>query len=449
MDKKQVKKFHHIHVHSEFSVLDGFGTIEEYVAHAVKNGMGYLALTDHGVCGGWPKLLDLCEKNGIRPVFGSELYLNDYNHLIKSVSTLGEDMKIRVRKANHVILLAETETGFENIIKLSSMGWNGGMYYKPRVSRYQIAEHKDGIYVTSACLAGSICYMIDDYMKRNFQDIERRNFDASHVKFVYKSIMQNKSFVEELENEARWWKDTFGSKFYIEWQMLNLFPQCVCNKFLYDLCKKLNIEPVVTNDVHYLKQEDAYLQSIQLLLSSKGTFNNPYGLQFDSDEIWFTLEEDMDKRWEDFHRQIIGDDEFYERSKENTLLISQACGYVYPDREPKLPVVENAGQILKEKCEKSLRLHGLDNEEYRKRLDEELGLIRAKDFESYFLIQQEIIEYVKNELKEPVGPGRGSVGGCLVAYLLGITKIDPVKHNLLFSRFLSPSRGGKQMKLTV
>lgn len=449
--------FHHLHVHSDYSVLDGFGLIEEYAKFASENGMGYLAATDHGMAAAWPSLMDACLKHGIRPVYGSELYVNDYHHLVSDYSNSTDEMKMNIRRNNHLVVLSKTEVGMNNISSLVTTGWNGGYYHSPRVSKEQIKENSKDIVGLSACLAGPICRKIIDKCKImgiTFKDDQKdKDFFLSddEILTIINQFKKSKTFMQDIIDESTWWADTFNGDFFLEWQMLNIDKQKVVNGIIHHLSELTGIKSVLTNDVHYLIESDAEIQNVQLLLNSKGTISNPKGLQFSSTENWFTLQEDMDFRWKNNHSLFLNNDiDFYMASMENTHLVSKMCGYVFPDKTPKLPIIDNADEILKNMCYDGLRKRNLmSNTIYLERIEEELSLIRVKDFSSYFLIQREIIQYVKTDLKKPVGPGRGSVGGCLIAFLLGITQIDPVKHGLLFSRFLSPSRGGKQMKLTL
>jgi DNA polymerase-3 subunit alpha len=413
--------FHQVHVHSDYSILDGTGFVEEYVDLAVENGMAYVAVTDHGMAGAWPSLMDTCEKRGVKPVYGVELYLNDYNKLVPEFSKLSDEMKAKVRRSDHMLVFAETQAGYANLIRLVSRAWESGYYYNPRVSWDELCELSDGLVATTGCLASPINRAL---------------------------AKESPGKVKELLRE---WDDVWKGKLWVEWQMIDVDDQDSNNPKLMRLAEDLGIPPIVTNDVHYAKPDHAYLQKVQLLVQSRGgTIKNPSGLVFDSTCHWYKNELEMDERWDAKYRDLMDcRDDFYERSKEETLRLCQRCGYVSPDRSSKLPVTEDAEERMAEECYSALPKLGIDDRAHRDRLKEELFLISKKGFSSYFLLQQEVIRGVRNAMKADIGPCRGSVGGCLSAHLMGITKIDPVKHDLLFSRFLSPSRGGRQMCLHV
>lgn len=416
----QTNTFHHVHVHSDSSILDGSGFPEEYVDLAIKHGMGYVAITDHGMAAAWPSLMDSCMKKGVRPVYGVELYMNDYHYLVPDFSKLSDEMKLMVKRNDHMLVFAENEKGFENLIKLVSKGWLEGYYRNPRVSWKDLSEHSEGLVITTGCLASPL---------------NRR---------------LSKDDPDGAKELLRKWHDVFQDRLYVEWQMIDIDQQDANNPILMNLAEDMGIETIVTNDTHYALESDAKMQAIQLLISSGGgTLQNPKGLQFDSKCHWFKSEDEMDYQWERKYRSVMDNrDDMYERSKLNTLKLCQRCGYVNPDRSPKLPEIPDADDELLRICYDALIKRGLSrNKIYRMRLQEELILISKKRFSSYFLIQREIIMAVRKEFKKDIGPGRGSAGGCLVAWLLGITQLDPVKHGTLFSRFLSPSRGGRQMCL--
>jgi DNA polymerase III subunit alpha len=414
--------YHNVHVHTDNSILDGVGFVEEYVKLAVQNRQGYVAVSDHGMAGAWPSLLDACEKSGIRPVFGVELYINDHHMLTPDFSNLSSEMQQKVRQNDHMLVFAENEKGYSNLIKLVSDSWETGFYHNPRVSWKQLSEHSDGLVATTGCLASPINRALSRESPEKAKDMLRK------------------------------WNDVWQGRLWVEWQMIDIHDQDVNNPKLMYMAEDLGIPPLITNDVHYASHRDAELQKILLLIQSKGgTIDSPRGLQFDSDCHWYTSEYDMDLRWKAKYRNMMNsNDDFFNESKRQTLKLCQRCGYVNPDRSPKLPYVEGAEDKVREICEGSLKKLNIDNEKYRDRLEQEMYVIGKKQFFSYFMIQRDVIcEGVRKTMGGDIGPGRGSVGGSLMAYLMGITQLDPVKHNLLFGRFFSFSRGGCQMCMHV
>lgn len=417
---RRLSTYHNVHVHTEYSILDGVGFCEEYAKMAREAKMGYVCVTDHGMAAAWPSLIDACDKHGLNPVFGVEVYVNDYHHLVPQFSKLDDATKLKVRKSDHMLLIAMNEKGFENLIKLVSLSWEKGFYYKPRLTTKQIWEHSEGIIATSGCFSSPIN-----------QCLARSDIGGA------------RTLVKE-------WSDVFKDRFYIEWMMIDWEKQEENNRLLFDIVDDFGLPPLVTNDVHYAYREDAFVQKIQLLIQSKnGTLKNPKGLIFDSDMLWFTTEDQMDERWMRY-RGIYGEhrDDLYQSSKKASLDICQRCGYINIDRSQKLPHIEGAEEKLAAISWQMLEDMGWgDNEIYCERLEEELELIEQKGFSSYFITQKDICDAVCDELGSPRSPGRGSVGGSLVAFLTKITQLDPIKHKTLFSRFLSPSRGGRQMVL--
>jgi DNA polymerase-3 subunit alpha len=197
--KRKNSIYHNVHCHTEYSVLDGVGRVEEYAQIALDCGMGYLCATDHGMAAAWPTLLAVCEEKGLRPVFGAEVYVNDWHHMVPKFKDLSDEEKVRVRKNNHMLLLAENQVGFENLIKLTTLGWEKGYYYKPRVSMEQIAQHAEGLVATSACLASPIN-----------QELLKGNPKAAQ------KIMRE-------------WASLFPGRYWIEWQMNGMEDQNRCN----------------------------------------------------------------------------------------------------------------------------------------------------------------------------------------------------------------------------
>jgi DNA polymerase-3 subunit alpha len=253
---------------------------------------------------------------------------------------------------------------------------------------------------------------------------------------------------DDLETAYRWaeeYSEAFPD-FSLELQLFGDKDQRKVNKGLILLSNELKIPCIVTNDCHYAEPEDFEGQKIQLLMSSKGTINNPQGLVFESDQLWYKSEQEMDRSWDKTNNDIIPWD-LYNRAKEETGILAESCSNVELDTSPKLPVIEGAEDKLIALCMEGLnkRQH-MGDHVYQDRLLKELKLIFEKGFTSYFLIQRAIVDKAR-ELGSSVGPGRGSGGGSIVCYLLEITDVDPIKFDLLFERFINPARGGKFARL--
>ena len=470
--RKSLSTYHNAHVHSHYSPLDGVGTIEEYAKLAVKSGMGYLIITDHGMVASWPELIEVCEKYGLRPGFGCEVYINNWHHLVPKFKELSIEEKQKVRKNNHMLLIAYNETGFSNLIKLVSKGWGEGFYGKPRVTMEQVAEYSEGLIATSGCLSSPIN-----------QELLKGDKKAA-------------------ENLVREWSSIFPDRYWIEWMMLNLEPQDRVNQDLFRIADKTGLPLLLTTDCHYAAPEDYAVQSLQLAMRGKGTIydiarlriqagkklddistaysipmeelkaieeriiekearlaagedvekddNEENVFQIETDFLWFATEDDMDQRWEKIYKNTVPFD-YFEESKKQSLKLAQTCCYVNPDRSPKLPVVENADEIIEEISYKSLESMKkfYSEDEYQKRIERveiELEMIKHKQMSSYLLVQEKICDIARNGCNSPIGPGRGSAGGCYVAYLIGIHEIDSVKHGTMFERFTSYNRGGRLMK---
>ena len=411
-----MNEFVHIHLHTYFSCLDGYSDIKQYIQKAKKNNIKYFSVTDHGNCACIPKLIQECRENEIKPIFGCEFYVNNFHHLVPNFKNLSDEEKYLVKKNNHLILIAKNDIGYENLIKLSSESWINGFYYKPRISLDLIKKYSEGLICTTACLGSELSQYI--------------------IKEKYKEAID---LVKE-------YKDIFGKDYYLEIQMINMKEQDHVNSYLISLSNKLDIPLVLTNDVHYCEKSEFINQQILLLLNSKGTISKPEGLEFHTNQLWYKTIDELDELWENNYKSTIPLEE-YKESKINTVKICEKCNVVI-DTNPKFPKIENAENEISERCITAMKKKGLyKNKIYRDRFLKEYEVIFSKNYCSYFMVVTKIIEYVKNELKEQVGPGRGSCGGSLICYLLGITQVDPIKHELFFERFLSKSRGGKFAKL--
>jgi len=395
--------FVHLHLHTQFSLLDGACRIHELLNLAKQYKMDSLAITDHGNMFGAIDFYVEAQKAGIKPIIGCEAYIAPRNRLEKTLQGAEE-------ASYHLILLAKDETGYRNLMKLVSIGYLEGFYYKPRIDKEVLSQYKQGLIGMSACLKGEIPSLLK----------QRRFNDALKA-------------ADELYN-------IFGKdNFYLELQE-NLIPeQKIVNVDLIKISKELKIPLVATNDVHYLSKENAKSHEALLCIQTQTTLDDPNRMRFSTEEFYFKSPEEMKKIFSHCPEAIM-----------NTVEIARRCNVELdfssihlPKYEP--PEGKPKEEFLKELCERGLKdrfgSSGGVNAVINSRLEYELKIIKNMGFTSYFLIVWDFIHYAKSK-GIPVGPGRGSAAGSLVSYILGITDIDPLKYGLLFERFLNPDRLG-------
>ncbi len=391
-------KFTHLHLHSHYSLLDGLPKIDELLDYAKKLGMDSIALTDHGVMYGIIEFYQKAKEKGIKPVVGEEFYLAKERMSQKRPNIDNERY--------HLILLAKNFIGYQNLVKLTTKAWLDGFYYKPRIDEELLKEHSEGLICLTACLQGKIPRL----------------------------ILAGK--IDEAEKLALEYKDLFGKdSFYLELQYHpHIKEQEKVNKVLISFSKKLNIPLIATNDCHYLKKEDSEAQDILMLVNTGADPNDPERLTMKADDFSLKTSEEMIKAFSEVPEAI-----------ENTQKIVDLCNLELELNKVKLPYFEvpngkSPDEYLKELCLKGLEKRILQNDQkVKERLDYELSVIKEAGFASYFLIVQDFVNWAKGN-GIVVGPGRGSAAGSLVSYLLNITDIDPLKYDLLFERFLNPSR---------
>ena len=391
-------EFVHLHVHTEYSLLDGAIKIKDLVSKAKKWNMGSVAITDHGVMFGAIEFYFECQKQGVKPIIGCEVYVDPKGHTRRE----GQGGNY------HLLLLAQDDEGYKNLVKLVSVANVDGFYYKPRVDYDLLARHSKGIIASSACLAGEIPSLI----------LEDRYEEARKRAFMY--------------------RDIFGEgNFYLEVMSNGLAEQAIVNKSLVNLSRETGIPLLATNDAHYLESADAEWHEILLCVQTNSTINSKNRFQFGSKEFYLRSPEEM---WQLFGKEL-------PEALNNTVAISERCNvklefgkYMLP--EYKVPEDETLESYLALKAKEGLLKRFGGGEippEYEKRMQYELAVINQMGFAGYFLIVQDFINAAKAK-GIPVGPGRGSAAGSLVAYALRITEIDPIKYNLLFERFLNPER---------
>jgi len=391
-----VTDFVHLHTHTEYSLLDGAARIKDLVRRAAEFGMPALAITDHGTMFGVVEFYKACRNAGVKPVIGCEVYVAPRTRHDRQS---GIDDKLA-----HLVLLAENERGYRNLLRLVSLSFTEGFYYKPRIDREILATHREGLIALSACLAGEIPEL----------------------------ILAGKPD-RALETAAEY-RDLFGKNFYLELQDHGLPGQSVVNRGLVDIGKRLGIELVATNDVHYVEREQAENQDILLCIQTGKTVHDAGRLRFEGDQFYFKSGGEMARLFAELPAALA-----------NTRLIAERCNLTLDFEtlhlpEYRVPPNYDADTYLAELCHQGLaRRYSPVSDDIRRRLDYELRVIAEMKYSSYFLIVWDFIRFAR-EKGILVGPGRGSAAGSLVAYSLGITNIDPLAYGLLFERFLNPER---------
>lgn len=389
--------FVHLHVHTEYSLLDGACRIGELVSHAKTLGQKAIAITDHGNMYGAIEFYNACIKEGIKPIIGCEVYVAPRTRFDK-INKIDSS-------PYHLVLLCKNMQGYKNLIKLVSAGYIEGFYSKPRIDLDLLSEYSEGLICLSACLAG---------------EIPRKLLNGDY---------------EGAKQTALTYSNIFGEgNYYIEIQNHDITEQKQILPLLYKLSKETGIELVATNDAHYVSKQDAYMQQVLVCISTKTTLGDPKALEFPTDEFYIKSGEEMDLIFSAYPEAI-----------QNTVKIADMCNIEFEFGKIKLPRfsldgVEDNKKYFRELCEKGLIKHyGKNNTIARDRLEYELSVIEKMGYVDYFLIVWDFTNYAKrNDI--PVGVGRGSGAGSLCAYCIGITGIDPLKYDLLFERFLNPER---------
>ncbi|MBL7141823.1 DNA polymerase III subunit alpha [Patescibacteria group bacterium] len=390
--------FTHLHIHSHYSLLDGLPKIDELIAGAKKYKMKSLALTDHGVMYGVVEFYQKAKKAGIKPIIGLEAYLARHGHLNKRP-------KIDDRPY-HLILLAKNDLGYKNLIKLTTTAHLKGFYYKPRIDDELLEKYSSGLVALSACCQGEIPQLIID------KQLEK----AEKAILKYQQIFGPENFYLEVQDHP------------------NSKDQILVNKTLFKLSKKYNVPLVATNDVHYVKPEDAETQDILLCLQTKKKKQDKDRLYMLEDDLSLRSPGEMAASFKDYPEAI-----------SNTEKIAQACNLEIELGNIKLPQLflpegKTADQYLRELCENRIsNRYPRKTKQVLERLNYELSMIEKTGFASYFLIVQDFVNWAKDN-GIVVGPGRGSAAGSIVSYILNITNVDPLKYELIFERFLNPER---------
>ena len=391
--------FVHLHLHTQYSLLDGACRLESLIQKIKDSRMPACAITDHGSMFGAVEFYDLAMKNGVKPIIGCEVYVAPDSRFEKSAHGIRE-------ASFHLVLLAKNETGYKNLMKLVSSGYLEGFYYRPRVDKEILSKYHEGIIASSACLKGEIPHLIHT----NQMDQAKKVIDE------YSSIFGRDNFYLEIQD--------------------NLIPeQEKVNKEMIKLARSMNMPLVATNDVHYIEKEDAHAHEVLLCIQTQTTMEDSERMRLSTDEFYFKTREEMARSFGDIAPDAL----------KNTVAIAEKCNLELDFKHHHLPQYKAPEGKTKEGYLRELVSEGLkrrytiQDKTVTDRVEHELKIIENFDYPSYFLIAWDFVHYAK-EHGIPVGPGRGSAAGSVVSYALGITDIDPLKYDLLFERFLNPER---------
>ena len=390
-------QFCHLHTHTEYSLLDGEASIKKLVARVKELGMDSCAITDHGSMYGVVDFYREAKAQGIHPIIGCEVYMAPRSRFDKV-----HDID---NKTSHLILLAENQKGYKNLIKLVSAGYIDGFYYKPRIDFEMLKEHSEGIIALSACIAGEVP-----------KALLRGDYDeAKKIALKYAEVLGKDNYFLEIQDHGLS-------------EQKRIIPD------MLRLSEETGIGLVATNDIHYLKKEDAKYQDVLMCIQMEKKVDDPDRMKFETEEFYIKSPEEMMALFE-----------YVPQAIENTEKIAKRCNVDFDFGTRHLPAYavpdgKDAFEYLRELCQSGLeKRYSPVSDELQKRLDYELGVIKSMGFVDYFLIVWDFIHFAKNN-GVMVGPGRGSAAGSIVAYSLGITTVDPIKYGLIFERFLNPER---------
>lgn len=401
-----MSEFVHLHNHTHYSLQDAACTVDSLVEAAVKNNMKSVALTDHGVMYGIPEFYRKATAAGVKPIIGMEAYVVSEGSRFTKGKSEDQIGKQRQKHYHHLILLAKNKTGYDNLSKLSTLGHTEGFYYKPRIDLELLRKYREGLVCTSACAGG-----------------------------VVSAHLVNNNY-EKARETARTYKEIFGDDFYLEIQDHSMEVEKPVLEGMPNLSKELGIKLVATNDCHYIEKDHAIAHNILLLLSDKSGADYRT-LRYNTDQVYFKSADEMKKLFKNFKGAI-----------DHTLEIDEKINLVFEKQKflfPQFQIPKDSTAKSSEEYFEFLAREGLKKrfpeitDEIAERFEYEIRVIKQMGFADYFLIVQDFIDASK-KMNIPVGPGRGSAAGSLVAYVLGITNINPLDHDLLFERFLNPSR---------
>lgn len=461
--------FEHLHRHSDFSLLDGFAMVSEYAERMREINQKFLCITDHGVMGAVPQQVSESEKHNLFPLFGCELYINHMQPEVNSREesaeyrkSLGDGstedrtpqeggkkpslMQKKFDKSSHLLAIAYNNVGYSNLVRLTSWGWIHGYYRRPRINHEVLQKYKEGIIFTTGCGNSEIA-----------------NAFMGEKDEQGKPIFNEEAGLQMLEKYIQ----MIGSQHLkLELMMLDWSMQKFYNQFLIKAHDKYHLDLMLSQDCHYCKKEHSHNQQLMLMQQNKRTLGEIQAMieageaedifELQDTNLWLKSEDELNIKWESDFADIIPY-ELFKQAKSNTVKICEYAKGVEIDRQIKLPKMPDAEEVLMDHIKRGfLARHCPKTPEYSKRIKEEYELICEKGFASYFLIQKMMTDEARikgpeilgfGDGSEAVGPGRGSACGSLVAYCLRLHDVEPIVHDLRFSRFLSPARGGKQMRI--
>jgi DNA polymerase-3 subunit alpha len=426
--------------------------VEEYCVRAPQINQKFLTISDHGMMGAIPRQIRGCEKvndkygkDTLSPIFAVELYMNrlqpemtEQDEGKKIYSDLTEAEKNEFKSSSHLLAIAYSNEGYKNLVRLSSWGWTKGFYRRPRVNYEQLLKHKEGIIFTSCCYASEI----------------GRAFDKGGEEAGFAMVER---YVEMFGKE----------NFYLEIMLLDFKKQKPYDEFIVKAKQKYGLKIILSNDTHYCNKEDSQYQRLMLMIQTNRTIAeiesamredaNQDFFELQDANLWMKSEEELNEKWLNDYQDSIPYEIFCE-AKRTTVDICRRAKGIQLDRSLKLPVISDGDDILKKEVIQGYKKRNLpsNDKRYIKRIEEEYSLITRKGFTSYFLIQKMMTDEARRVCRDllgfgdgsqAVGPGRGSACGSLICYCLGITNVDPIREELLFSRFMSEARGGRTLQL--
>lgn len=461
-DYRGPKEFVHLHNHTVFSALDGVATPEQYAQQCYERGYPAMSATEHGHMASVPDMYLAFRKYGIKYIPGCEIYFNDFEPTRHKLEKQGikvrspewaknnPDLSARIRRNRHLTILCKNETGYHNLIKLTTQAYETGLFGMGRMQFNRIwfdklCEFKEGLIILSGCLNGPVCHEL------RFEELTNKEGE----------VLLTRTPKERVADGVKWvkkFKQAFGDDYYIELQMPGIPNDDVVFRWLVSIADKFKIPLVLANDCHYLRRKDFELQKLMMAVAQDTTMDSPDLFHVNSDEQFMKTRAEL---WAQFksHGYSSGiDDGVFEAMCDNTLLVAEKCQALEVDTSPKIPEITNADEELRKHVALRLRALGLDKSDrtflidgkevtYVKQAKIELNRFIDKGFASYFLITKDLVGYGKKQ-GWPFSP-RGSAGGSLVCFLLGIHVLDPMLWGLSFDRFLSPSRGGYMLNLDM
>lgn len=452
----------HLHNHTLYSMLDGVASPEQYAEACVQRNIPAMAITEHGHMGSIPDCYFAFKKANIKYIVGCEIYYNDYEPVRKGLVASGAklrtaewkqnnpELNYRINRNRHLTVLCKNQTGVENLIKLTTEAYDDGLYgagtrQYNRIWFDKLAKYKEGLIVLSGCLNGPVSHEL------RFSEIRDKD-----QRLIYKRPESDK--ITKAVEYIRKFKEVFGEDYYVELQMPGIEGDHEVFWKLVELADTFKLKTVLANDCHYVDRKDFQLQKIMMAISQQLTVDSPDLFHVNSDEQFLKT---YDELLETFNNKIYSEQLTYSDFKnacDNTLEVADKCEHLKPDDSIKIPTDEDDEKLLKVLVAKRLIAEGLDKVEDKFNIDGrlvtyceqakiELDRFIDKGFANYFIITRDLIEYGRKQ-GWPFNP-RGSAGGSLVCYLLGIHSINPLEWNLSFDRFLSPSRGGYNLNLKM